>query len=837
MAQGPEREGCVHARELRARAPKLLEEGRLDRAVRALQRAEDLCPPEAPATWGPRVTALAALGRSAETMQLARRIEQSDRASDADRAAAKAARASAEEHAQSIAAAGSRKDAPELFDPAEKRRENAASLFRQGTAAARAGDAKSAKKLFMDAWTAWHPNPRALVEAGLAAQALGERAEAQRLWDRAAYDDASTALHPEVPAGGPRAVSGAVAAWGTRILVGGDDELMVLERDLTPALRIRTGEGVTAVALAGDAWIAAGTGTGKIKIYDAALGTARGDLVGHQGPVRVISASPDGRTLATAADDTAVRLWNAANGEAGRIFATKRVPVACTWSADGARLAWADDGGNVGLAEVGTGAVVSLPKARGAVRALAFDGAALHAVTASERLVWNLDKPRTPPRTLGRARADLASIAGGVLASATTGEIAALDLASGAALGAVPNDAHGGLAAIAVAPDARAFAAVYRDRTLAVLPARERAARREISPASPLAALAVAASGKLFASASEDGRVLLWNAAPPSLGAFAAAGARALAFAPDTRTLAVGLDHRVDLHDLVAHRPGPALEAGGRVNVLAFSADGLDLAAATDAPAVEIFAAGAPKATRSLRLEGGPARAVRFAPDGHTLFVAAHDAVVRWDPDAPKTTRLGAFGPEPRDVVVAPDGAALIVADKRGELLTGKLVDNAPAPAHVVVPAQALALAIAANGMIATAEGDRALSLRGPDGKPIARFREPEAAVRAVAFLPQGIIAASFADGAVRLFRSPGPGPVAVLRPVPGLGAGALAGLVEGPGGHLEVLGPDAAQARARLRCRLGPALYPFDVCAEQFAMSNLLPLILSGQDPAEADP
>src|SRR5512135_2110294 len=54
-------EGCVRARALRARAPALREAGRLDRAVRVLTRAEEICPAEAPATWGLRVKALADL--------------------------------------------------------------------------------------------------------------------------------------------------------------------------------------------------------------------------------------------------------------------------------------------------------------------------------------------------------------------------------------------------------------------------------------------------------------------------------------------------------------------------------------------------------------------------------------------------------------------------------------------------------------------------------------------------------------------------------------------------------------------------------------------------------
>jgi WD40 repeat protein len=441
-----------------------------------------------------------------------------------------------------------------------------------------------------------------------------------------------------------------------------------------------------------------------------------------------------------------------------------------------------------------------------------------------------------------------------VAAAEQKGEITVVDLAGGAALGAVPAGDHGGVAAFAVAPDGGAVALVHRDRTLSLIGARQRRDRRDLAPPAPLVAFAVAATGKLFAGAGEDGRVLLWDTGGPRLSSFAAAGARALAFSPDTKNLAVGLDHRVALRDLGAGQDGPVLTSVGRVQALAFAPDGLGLAAGTES-AVELFAAGAARPERDVRIEGGPVRTVRFAPDGRTLVAAAREGVVLWEPDGRKATRLVAFGPEPRDVAFTPDGAGLIVAGKRGELLFGKAgLDGAAsgpkprAPAEpieassaplqtVLVPTQALALAVAANGMLATAEGDRAVALRGPDGKVVARFKAPEAAVRAVAFLPQGTIAASCADGAIRLFRPPGPGPVATLAPVPGLPAGALAGVIAGPGGHLEIVGPEAAAARAVLRCRLGAALVPFEVCAEQFEMKDLLALILSGQDPAEVDP
>src|SRR5262245_62060002 len=83
-AGGPASAACLHARELRARVPGLLDEGRLDRALRVMAVAEGTCPTEEQSTWAAHVSALAAIGRSAEAMQLADRIERSDRAGDAE---------------------------------------------------------------------------------------------------------------------------------------------------------------------------------------------------------------------------------------------------------------------------------------------------------------------------------------------------------------------------------------------------------------------------------------------------------------------------------------------------------------------------------------------------------------------------------------------------------------------------------------------------------------------------------------------------------------------------------------------------------------------------------
>lgn len=840
---GPPTDACIHARELRARAPKLLDEGRLERAVRVLQRAEDICSAEAPATWTPRVTALAVLGRSAEALQLAGRIERSDRATAADRAAAAAARAIAEEHGRTVIAGGSRRDNPELFDPNEKKRKAASELLLEGARASRAGDAATAKELFLKAWKTWHPNPRALVEAGLAAAALGDHAEAHKLWDRAAYDDASVSIRPELPMGAPRALHGAAVAWapgGKKLAVGGDEEIAVHDAELRPVLHLRTGQAVTALAFAGgEERLVAALEGGRLRVYDAVLGEAVRDLAGHDSAPRIVACSPDGRTVVSAAQRT-LRLWDLASGRAGRVVTMPRSAAAVAWSEDSARVAWADEGGGVAVMEVSTGTATPLARARGAVRAMSLraSDASLTVVTGSERLRYDTSRPREPPRSLARARAGVASCAGGDVAFEAGAHIAVTAFDGVEELAAVSSAERGGVAAFALAPDSSVLLAAYRDRALALLPVRARAAPRVLARPAPLAAFAAAPTGKVLAAATADGRVLVWDVAPVGLRAFAEAGVRAMAISPDGHTIAFGVGRRIEVRDLAAGRPGVALEAAGAVDSLAFAPDGMRLAAGTQAPSVQLFEPGSRSSARSVRLEGGPVRAARFSPDGRSLLIAAKEGVVLWTPATHKASRFVPYGSEPRDVVFAPDGRSMVVADKRGALLIGKPLETSPAPSlSLPVASQVVALAVAPDGTVITGEGDRAVRLRTQAGKVFQRFGDPDGPVRAVTYLPQGLAAAGCGDGVIRLFMPPKAEPVAVLEPAPGLGTGALAGLVRTPSGHLEIIGPDAGAAREVLRCRLEEAVVPFEVCADHFEVEGLLPMVVAGKDPAEAEP
>ena len=60
--------------------------------------------------------------------------------------------------------------------------------------------------------------------------------------------------------------------------------------------------------------LASGSFDGTVISWDAATGTRKATLAGHEWNVNDVAFSPDGRTLASASDDSTVILWDAATG-------------------------------------------------------------------------------------------------------------------------------------------------------------------------------------------------------------------------------------------------------------------------------------------------------------------------------------------------------------------------------------------------------------------------------------------------------------------------------------------------------------------------------------------
>lgn len=224
---------CEIAAGLRAQVKPFLDEGRLHRTVKLIQKADELCPKSAPETWATLVTTLVELGKYKEALDVAKLIEKDTHAP----AEAKAAVISAKEKCAQLD-----KVFPEKGDAKEAMKR----LYLEAMAADEKTDAESqrrAKEKYLAAWETWRPNGQALLSAGFAAKKLDQPAEAQRLFDRAIVDG-EKAQHQEVKLEVPNGFNRQATsiAWsndGRRFAVAHQNDISIFDSTWREKFRFR----------------------------------------------------------------------------------------------------------------------------------------------------------------------------------------------------------------------------------------------------------------------------------------------------------------------------------------------------------------------------------------------------------------------------------------------------------------------------------------------------------------------------------------------------------------------------------------------------------------------
>jgi len=215
-------------------------------------------------------------------------------------------------------------------------------------------------------------------------------------------------------------------AESERLYVAGSD-FNVYEIDLasnTPELSQFEGDGhesyVTGVAIAGDKVIS-GSYDGRLIWWDASTRTQLSDVTAHSRWIRRVIPSPDGKLVATVADDMLAKLWNAQTGELVRELAdhSPMTPhnypsmlYAVAFSLDGRLLATGDKIGHVAVWDVESGQKVGEveapvmytwdPKQRrhsiGGIRGVAFSSSSEVLAVGGIGKIGNIDHLGGPSR-------------------------------------------------------------------------------------------------------------------------------------------------------------------------------------------------------------------------------------------------------------------------------------------------------------------------------------------------------------------------------------------------------------------------------------------------------
>ncbi len=859
----PHAPSCLIAATLRARVPKNVESGWLDRALREMDRADALCPSSMRETLATKVQVWLDLGDHELARAALPRLSSFPDLTRLEREVLAKATATLEHES---------KRSP---DEAAKRAARARTT--RGLEAYERGDAATATRELRAAWEVLRPDGEVL-----------------RLATQAALDEAHGVLTPELRRGFDRSLHELEAATKGRVAVE------------TPSAFTSS----SSVAWSRDGrWIAVGAGR-TISVFDVGRRRITAQLRGHAGAVLSVALSPDGKTLASSSEDGTARLWNVDGdprrslhwGDVVRGWVVDESPVACVaFSPDGHTLASASKGG-VRLWRLDGSLLrkVQEPPVHALSVAFSPDGKTLASAGRSWMHLWDV----STASGRGFSRADEL---GGAVAFAPDGQSLAWgssaevqirsltgalirtmsgpfdrpptsasysrdgkwlavggarlwELPEGAKKPRMTEDLRGTSAAFS--PDGR-YLAVGRGPSLTVVATAGTARFSTTSYTEPVHALALADGGRTLASGGSNVRT--WRAASDAgsdhLDRSVGYGSpvTSLAFSPDARTLAANAWNGVSLW---RDGKGPTtLRGRGPTLSVAFSPDGT-LAAGTGAGPIQLWdvTGAAGKLLRELgrvsatrRARGDGASALAFSPDAQTLAAGYIGSIRLWNTSGKLKGELS-FPPgvgRVTSLALSPDGKTLASGEcnfTRSEgnddyrfvagwssWRTSDLERGAREPAKSTSSLSESELlpvvAFSSDGKtLAFAEGP-SVSLWNHEAPPGSieseaplRLEGHTDNVKALAAHGKTLVAGD-AAGDIRVYSLPNGAHLGTLRAMAHEDSGYVL-----TNEAIEVLGADSAEAREHLVCSVGGRSYPFELCAGRFETPGLLRVVLLGE-------
>ena len=437
--------------------------------------------------------------------------------------------------------------------------------------------------------------------------------------------------------------------------------------------------------------VASGAEDHMIRLWDVETGQNIATFTGHKDVVFSVAFSPDGKTLASGDHDDTVKVWRVSTGRNLRTFKHRERVFSVAFSPDGKVLAGGAWRG-IKFWNVETGKEVSVLKDRAKVRSgsIAFspDGATLASAsvdrfggTSGKVTLWDVETGRNRTTLHGHAER-ISNISfspdGATLASGLrSGAIKLWDIKTGKTIHTYSREGNLGV----FSPDGKTLASAgWRGIEL-----WEVGTHKNISSLKMLRTdircLAFSPDSQILAWVRED-QVKLWKHASGSLFGFIGLGITTLkghtdevhsvAFSPDGATLAsAGRDKTVKLWNVSTGQNIRTLEHIKPVMNVAFSPDGKTLAAGRVGGEIELWNVSTGQNLATFGKHKGAVFSVAFSPDGTTLASGAGFGEIKlWDIETGQDiATLEGHTGIAFSVAFSPDGKILASGSQDGTVL------------------------------------------------------------------------------------------------------------------------------------------------------------------------
>ena len=521
------------------------------------------------------------------------------------------------------------------------------------------------------------------------------------------------------------------------------------------------GRNVTAVALSPDGrLIASAADDGSVRLWDAATGRPVHTLAGHSEKAYAVAFSPDSKQLASTGGDRQVKVWNVADGK--QLFSLSGPaddvrsfrPVLSVAFDPLGRWIVSSYSDSTQTWDAKTGKPIrTLGQHAGPVLSVAVGPDGRWIVTGSKDAsakIWEVETGRVLQALTGHS-APVAAVAAGpdgrlVATASADGSVRVWDVETGSELVAI-REHVGFVNGVAFTSDGRRVVSAGEDTTLGMWDAttgeKVRTFRGHTGSAN---GLAIGPNDKLIVSASADRSIKVWDIAFGPMGQLTLDGhadVQTAAFSPDSRLLATGgEDKTLKVWETATGELLSDRQTADKIYCTAFAPDGKRLASAGSGRTVDLWDVKSGEKLGVLAGHVGDIWSLAFGTQGDMLVSGSEAGEVKlWDTVSGNELRpFKGHSGGVLAVAFSPDGQ-LIASGGEDSLVN--LWNTATGKLHGTLDGHAnsvSSVAFSPNGQwIASADFDGKIIVREPgSGNQVFSVAAHAGCVNCLAFSPDG---------------------------------------------------------------------------------------------------